>query len=223
MDALRFFRLVPALAGLVFLSACGGPAAPPREAVPEGTVFVIAADEAKYKSEATRVDAGFITWTYFWKNRVAGTSKSYRGLVFLSSEEENHRRWIELDLAAIDRIFPLAVGRAIAFTGEEHSEHEGLVFPVAGTMTVRARETMTLQDKTYEIYVIDLALTEKRPGGDRVFLKIMWYAADLEMPLRTDYVVDGRTHSMTVVDIIPPGGADPEEDDEPRGLGTVRL
>ena len=222
MDVLRIFRLLPALAG-AFLFACGGPAAPPREAIKQGTVLVIEAADAKYKSEASRVEAGVITWTYYWKSRVTGTSKSYRGLIVLSSEEENHRRWIELDPKDIDRAFPLEVGRQISFAGEEHAEHEGLVFPVVGTLQVRSRETMTLKGRTYDIFVVDLAIAERRPGGERSFLKTMWYAPEIEVPLRTDYLVDGRVYSMKVVNIIEPGAKNDEDTDEPRGLGTVRL
>lgn len=223
MNAIHFRRLFPALACLLLLFACGQPPEAPRDAIKQGTVLVIEAADAKYKSEATRVEAGFVTWTYYWKNRLTGTSKSYRGLVFVFSEEDSRRRWVELDPKEIDLIFPLEVGREVPFSGQEHAEHEGLVFPVAGTMRVRAKEAMALKDKTYEIYVIDLTLVEKRPGHERSFVKTMWYAPEIELPLRTDYIVDGRTYSMKVVDMIEPGGASEEETDEPRGLGTVRL
>jgi hypothetical protein len=223
MNLLRRFPLLAALAAVGLLGACGEPAEAPRNAIKEGTVLVIQAADANYKSEASRIEAGYVTWTYCWKNRVTGTSKSYRGLVFVFSEEEGHRRWIEVDHAQIDRLFPLEVGRQVPFSGEEHAEHEGLAYPVIGALRVRAKETVILKDQTYETFVIDLALTEKRPGGDRSFVKTMWYAPALELALRTDYVVDGRTYSMKVVDMIEPGGKPGEDSEEPRGLGTVRL
>lgn len=220
----RILKLTVTLFVCLGLAACDEvQRADPGPPLAEGTVVVTKVSGNHYKSEAARVENGFVTWVYYWKKKPVAKFKSYRGLMNIFSEEEGFRRWVEFDKQQVDQLFPLEVGREVTIAGRQHLEKERLDFPFTATLSVRGRDKVQIKDQTYPVFVIDLTFVEHREQGAVEMAKTLWYSPELELALKADYHFEGRVYPVRVISLTGPNGELEEEPYEPEGLGTIRV
>jgi len=188
-----------------------------------GTVAYVKISGHHYKAEATDSEDGYVLWSYSWKKHPVFKFKSYRGMMTVYSEEEGFKSWSKFDKSIIDGLFPVEVGKEASLEGRYHSEKEGIDYPFWTTISVREETTLKVKENEYDVFVIDFSYFEEHPDGPKNYIKTIWYSADMETSLRTEYVMEDEVFSMRVVSLDEPDDLEDSDEDEPRGLGTVRL
>ena len=215
------------LAVIVFLGLLAG-CDPPHGAtstppLSEGTVANVKILGHHYRGEVTSVHEGYVVWSYTWKKTPVFKFKSYRGLMTIYSEEEGYKYYTKFDPAVLDEFLPIKVGEETSLKGKQISEKKGIEFPFQVTISVRQQTTLKIKEVEFPVYVIDFSFVEEHPEGTKNYLKTIWYSAEMETALRTDYLMDGEIFSIEVISLNGPDEMEEMEESEPEGLGTVRL
>ena len=120
-------------------------------------------------------------------------------------------------------MFPLAEGKEASLEGKQKKKKEGEEALFWTTITVREETTLKIKEEEYDVFIVDFSFIEERPEGSKTYIKTIWYSPEMETSLKTEYVTDAETYSMRVVSMDEPDTFADEEEDEPQGLGTVRL
>ncbi|MFQ5348662.1 MAG: hypothetical protein ACE5ED_12645, partial [Rhodothalassiaceae bacterium] len=79
--------------------------------LPEGLRAMIAMGGQSYELEVVDVSGPLATFQYRWNDRLVSERTQYRGLYSLSGYDGALQFVNEFDTAAIDSLFPLAVGK----------------------------------------------------------------------------------------------------------------
>lgn len=219
-----FFKLawVIFLAGL--LVSCEPPAPDrPSLTVQAGTVAFYKISGHHYKAEVTDAHEGYVLWEFFWKKTPRFKLKVYRGLLSVFNEEEGFKTWSKFDTNLIDDFFPLEVGKELALNGRHYTKGNEEGYPFFVTINVREKTEIAIKEEFYPVYIIEYSFIEEHPDGTKLYTKTAWYSEELEISLRSDYVLDNGTFSMRIVALDEPEGLADEEENQPEGLGTVRL
>ncbi len=206
------------------LASCDPPAVDVEEpALQVGTIANVKIFGHHYKAEVTSVHEGYVVWSYSWKQTPVFKFKTYRGLMTVSSEEEGFKSSSTFDRVILDDLFPLEVGKEASLEGIHWSEREGVESPFWVNIYVREETTIIIKESEYPVYIIDFSFIEDHPDGTKNYVKTIWYSAEMETSLRTDFVMADETFSMRVVSLNSPDDFEETDENEPEGLGTVRL
>lgn len=224
MKFYSILRTIFFLAIALFVASCE----PPQQtheiaSVKPGTVATVKISGHHYRAEATHAENGYVLWNFDWKKHPVFKYKSYRGMMNVYWEEEGFKSSSTFDETIIDNMFPLAVGKEASLQGKNYSEKKGDEFSFWATISVREKTKMKIKEAEYDVFIIDFSFIENHPEGTKNYVKTIWYWPELEISLKTDYVTDDGVFSMRVVSLDEPDTFEEDEEDEPEGLGTVRL
>ena len=206
------------------ITACDPPenvsSGPP---ISEGTVAYVKILGHHYRGEVTSAHEGYVVWSYYWKKTPVFKFKSYRGLLDVYSEEAGFKNYSKFDHNILDEFFPIEVGKETSLTGKRINEKAGIDYPFWTTISVREKSTITIKETEFPVYVIDFSIIEDRPDGPKNYVRTIWYSVEMETALRTDYVMADEVYSIRVVSLSGPFEFEDSDENEPEGLGTVRL
>ena len=224
---MKFHNILKALVILAFAGLAASCEPPQQEAgipsIAPGTVAYVKISGNHYRAEATHSENGYVLWSYSWKKQPVFKFKSYRGMMTVYSEEEGFKSWNKFDTSILDGMFPIKVGKEASLEGRYHSEKEGLDYPFWATISVREESFIKVKEHEYEVFIIDFSFVEDHPEGSRNYIKTIWFAPEMELSLKTEYVMEDGVFTMRIVSLDAPDEFEDDEEDEPRGLGTVRL
>jgi hypothetical protein len=206
------------------LASCDPPAVDVEEpALQVGTIANVKIFGHHYKAEVTSANEGYVVWSYSWKQTPVYKFKTYRGLMTVFSVEEGFKRSSTFDRETLDALFPLEVGKEASLEGINWSEREGVESPFWVNIFVREKTTIKIKKSEYPVYIIDFSFIEDHPDGTKNYIKTIWYSAEMETSLRTDFAMGDETFSMRVISLNSPDDFKDTDENEPEGLGTVRL
>lgn len=220
-------RLLKPLAALFLLAALAS-CEPPHDVAEEppvavGTVAFVKIFGHHYRGEVTSVHDGYVVWSYTWKKTPVFKFKTYRGLLDVYSEEEGYKSYSKFDHNILDEFFPIEVGKETTLQGKKVSEKAGIEYPFWATILVREKTMIKIKETEYPVFVIDFSIIEEHPDGAKNYIRTIWYSEIMETSLRTDYVMGNEIISIRVVSLNGPDELDDLDENEPEGLGTVRL
>lgn len=216
------FLLAILLAGLV--ASCEPPAADlTSQKIRAGTMAQFKVSGQIYTGKVIQAKEGYALWEITWKKKPVFEYKTYRGLMTVYSKEEGIKHWSKFDTKALDNFLPLRVGNEIVIKGRHFTSENENGYPFFVTITVRKETEMGIKGEAHRVFVLDYSAIEEHPDGERFFTKIAWYSPEMEAALRTDYVFDNAQFSMRIVAFGDENGFEGEEDNQPEGLGTIRL
>lgn len=193
------------------------------KALRAGTVAYYKISGHQYRAEVTEVKNGYIVWEFTWKKTPVFKFKTYRGLFAVYSEEEGFKIWSQFDPQVLDRFLPLEVGREIQFEGRQYTKRIEGGFPFFVTIKVRDKGQIEINGKTFPVFILDYAFVEEHPDGTKTLTKTAWYSEELQASLRTDYRWERGTFSMQMISMDEAPGPGSDDNEDPEGLGTIRL
>ncbi|MEE8295967.1 MAG: hypothetical protein V3R64_09670 [Sphingomonadales bacterium] len=216
------FALVIFLGGL--LSSCEPPAPEgPSLVVQAGTVASYKISGHLYKAEVTHADEGYVLWEFSWKKTPVFKLKLYRGILSVFNEEEGYKTWSKFDTNLIDEFFPLEIGNELALEGHHYTKGNEEGYPFFVTINIREKTEIAIKEEIFPVYILEFSFIEEHPDGTKTYTKTAWYSEEMEISLRTDYVMENGTFSMRIVALEELEGVGDENEEQPEGLGTVRL
>ena len=224
---MKFHTFLKALVIFAFAGLAASCEPPQQEtkipSIATGTVAYVKISGHHYKAEATYSENGYVLWNYSWKKQPIFKFKSYRGMMTVYSEEEGFKSWNKFDKSILDAMFPIKVGKEASLEGMHHSEKEGFDYPFWTTITVREESFIKIKEHEYEVFIIDFSIIEEHPDGPKNYIKTIWFSPEIEISLKTEYIMENEIFTMRIVSLDEPDNFEDNEEDEPRGLGTVRL
>ena len=195
MSAIRSSMRV-ALLGLAFLLvACeAGEARLAAYPLPEGLRAMIAMGGQSYELEVTDVSGPTATFQYHWNDRLVSERTQYRGLYSLSGYDGALQFINEFDTAAIDALFPLAVGKETSFAGTTTYPAGGMTGTLWVTMSVLEKTRLAIREGDFAVYLIRVTTELTIDGRSKRVTRVLYYAPELGLPLKMD-MSDGSAHS----------------------------
>jgi hypothetical protein len=222
MTASARIILVLASAWLAASCAPADPAADPYPLEP-GLRTTIKAFGNHYESEAVDVQNGYSSWKVRWGDHVVATYKIYKGIFPIFSRERGSEDFYhyEADMAAIDSLFPLAVGNEATLEGTYQDNMNEGAGKLWSHILVRKESEIMVKDHRLPVFLIDITI-EKDIGGSSVReSRTLWYSPELGFSLKTEYRWGEKTYSVRVLSVELPEGGGAERPQ--RNLGTVMI
>lgn len=214
--------LVVFFAGLLVSCEAPEPMGPSLTVQP-GTVAYYKISGHHYRAEVTYADEGYVLWEFSWKKTPVFKSKIYRGLLSVYNEEEGFKTWSKFDTHILDEFLPLEIGKEVALEGRHYTKGNEEGYPFFVTIHVREKTEIAIKEKMFPVYIVEYSFIEEHPDGIKSYTKTAWYSEEMEISLRSDYVMNTSTFSMRIVALDEPDGLADEDENQPEGLGTVRL
>ncbi len=185
-----------ALTGLAFLLvACdAGEARLAAYPLPEGLRAMIAMGGQSYELEVIDVSGPMATFQYHWNDRLVSERTQYRGLYSLSGYDGALQFVNEFDTAAIDALFPLAVGKETSFAGTTTYPAGGMTGTLWVTMAVLEKTRLAIREGEFAVYLVRVTTELTIDGRTKRVTRILYYAPALGLPLKMD-MSDGNAHS----------------------------
>ncbi|RMF71457.1 MAG: hypothetical protein D6740_06730 [Alphaproteobacteria bacterium] len=210
---LLVMMLLPAV---LLLFTCTGPADPPYP-LEAGFSAIVQVDGESYRLEVTDVSHEIVTLDYYWQNQPVATRRLYRGLIVLSGRDGQRSFQHDLDLAELERIFPLEVGKHVVIDGSTVLNDREPV-PLHLSLTVTGRGRREVGDQAFDVWVLEM---ETRIGEAEdpveVIHRTIYYAPRLGLPVKIAYRTSREKGHWRMVAI----------ERRPRGranrLGTVAI
>lgn len=212
-----FLILLSALA----VASCA-PAAPPIDENPlqVGLRTTVKAFGRHYETEVTEVHGGYSVWKMRWEEQLFTAYKVYRGIFPVFGRSEDFYYHNEVDVGAIDQLFPLKVGNEVSLEGLfQNSETDG-DGQLWAHIVVQGKSEINLQDSKIPVFLIDVSI--ERKGGKKADYwesRRLWYSPELGFSLKTEYQQGEERFTVRVLSVESPGDGDPA----PRNLGTVMI
>lgn len=176
-----------------------------------------------YDSQAVEVGDGYSSWKVRWGEHVVATYKIYKGIFPIFSRERGSKDFYhyEADMAAVDSLFPLAVGNETTLEGtyqDNMSEGAGKLW---SHILVRAKSEITIKDHRLPVFLIDLTIEKNFDGNTARESRTLWYSPELGFSLKTEYQWQDKSYSIRVLSVEFPEatGTEPPR----RNLGTVMI
>ncbi len=209
--------LVAALVMTTALAACGprGEQAWPLE---PGFAALVRVGGETYEMEITGVDGLLAHLEYRWKGQVVAAADVYHGLVAVSGHDEKGGFRRDVDLAAIDGLFPLDIGHSVTLEGTAFADGRAGPAKLSTTIAVLRREQVRIADHHFETFVVRIVDRLAFPDGtSEQMIRTLHYAPRLGLPVRIRFESGGRTvhWQMLAIERRPRGRAN--------RLGTVAI
>lgn len=208
------------------LAVSCSPVAPPVDENPlrEGSRLTMKAFGNLYEAEVTEVHGGYSTWKLRWKKQVFTVFKVYRGIfpIYGRSEESSYHNVV--DVAAIDQLFPLEVGKEVSLRGFREDSKSGGEQRLWAHIVVQGEAEIEIRDRIIPVFLIEVSIESQiGPGGEasRWQSRTLWYSQELGFSLKTEYQEGDEYFTVRVLSLDLPGengGLPPR-----RNLGTVMI
>ncbi len=199
------------------LASCGPHGEPPWP-VEAGFAARVRVGGEIYEMEVTRVDGLLAHLEYRWKGRVIAASDVYRGLFAVAGFDEGGEFRHDIDLGAIDRLFPLGAGRSATVEGTAYVSGRAGAGRLFATFAVLRQEPVRVGDRRFETVVVRVVTRLVFADGDsEQVVRVIHYAPRLGLPVRMRFESGGRTvhWQMLAIERRPRGRAN--------RLGTVAI
>ncbi|RMD90786.1 MAG: hypothetical protein D6807_01100 [Alphaproteobacteria bacterium] len=162
--------------------------------LPEGLRAMIAMGGQSYELEVVDVSGPLATFQYRWNDRLVSERTQYRGLYSLSGYDGALQFVNEFDTAAIDSLFPLAVGKETSFAGTTTYPAGGMTGTLWVTMAVLEETTLPIREGEFEVFLIQVSTELTIDGRSKRVTRTLYYAPELGLPLKMD-MSDGTAQS----------------------------
>ncbi|GAB4129931.1 MAG: hypothetical protein Kow00104_15500 [Rhodothalassiaceae bacterium] len=207
-----------ALISLLLLAGCGGPSGSPEPyPLVEGLRARISMNAGWYDLEVTEVDGARATLIWMFQGQPLSERTQYRGLYPVSGTDDGRAFVNDIDIAEIDSLFPLAIGKEAAFEGRSYYLPDGTDSRLFVHMEVTGTDRIALADAGYDVFLIRISTAVERDGARREFVRTLYYAPEIGLPLKM-VMKDGEASSWwRVTSIETPGRS------RRNRLGTVMI
>lgn len=176
-----------------------------------------------YYSEVVKAEGAYVTWKLRWNERVVSLRKVYKGLITVYESELERSFVNEFESAAIDKLFPLKIGKETSFKGYRISKEDGTEIPFWVHMVVQEEALVKVRDQEHRTFVIEITTEYEKLNEIVTVTRTLWYAPELGFSLKSDYRSQDEHFQMHVLSIITREEEDLEGTRRRRTLGTVRI
>ena len=206
------------------VAACNPvPAEDPALPLPaEGLHAVIKANGQMFDLKVTAVTGKEAVVEIRWDDQLVSLRQLYRGLYPISGSDNGFEFVNEFDQAAVDRLFPLAVGKDSAFEGLYRVVGSNVVGTSWVHIGVSGESTLKLKDGEYKVFVIDITTDLEIEGRSVNFSKVVHFSPELGLALKTTMTEGGMKFYSRILSVDHPEPA-PQNDNERNRLGTMMI
>ncbi|TNE64595.1 MAG: hypothetical protein EP335_06980 [Alphaproteobacteria bacterium] len=218
-----FTRLIAVCLMTAALAACDPIAQAPAPGAAIGTRAVIKGYNQEMTAEITDVKGKLVVTEFQWQGGDSVVRGYYRGLFPVSGRSKTYHWEAEFDESKLEPLFPLAVGKEVAFSGTSRDVESGSAANFWASLSVIGEKVIELPNGARKVYVVDIITEYRKENLVKRKTNTVYYDPELSMVLKSVVLEDGYQSFWRVVSIDPPGEGNRATPSQQRRAGTVMI